>query len=105
MNDDGQLRLPAVISFADLTLQRRPVTRRLLVAPAPLAALCRFDRLDSEQILADEDLSSWLICEWYCTHRLAGGEPEPVAAEILAEVAALQESRIAALQPGSGIPN
>jgi hypothetical protein len=53
----------------------------------------------------DEDLSCWLICEWYLVHREAGGEPDPVAKAILVDVAGLEASGIAALQPGCGFAN
>ena len=33
-----------------------------------------FDGRDPAEILADEDLSTSLICEWYCVHRIAGGK-------------------------------
>jgi hypothetical protein len=55
--------------------------------------------------LADEDLSCWLICEWYVAHRTAGGERDPVIETILAEVAELEATGIAMLQPGSGLSN
>lgn len=41
--------------FAELGLEREPVTCRLLFAPAPLAELCRYNGLDPAQMLADED--------------------------------------------------
>ena len=50
---------------------------RLLFLHAPLAQACRLNGLDSDATLVDEDLSCWLICEWYVAHREAGGEPAP----------------------------
>ena len=99
-----KLTIPG-LTFAALALERALVTHRLLFAPAPLAAMTRFNTLGPEKIPADEDLSMWLICEWYYVHRIAGGEPDPVAEAILAEVAELQATGIAAVQPGSGISN
>ena len=96
------LALPESLRFCDLILEREPITLRLLFAPALLAELCRFNGLDPMATLADEDLSCWLICEWYVAHREAGGDPDPVVEAILAE---LEASGIAALQPGSGEPN
>ena|SRR5450756_2110225 len=91
--------------FADLALEREPVTRRLLYAPGPLSEMCRTNGLDPAAALANEDLACWLICEWYVTHIEAGGEPDPTAEVILAEVAAQEASGMAALQPGSVFPN
>jgi hypothetical protein len=41
--------------------------------------------------------------EWYCEHREVGGEPDPVAEHILAEIAALEATGIAVLQQGLGV--
>lgn len=76
------------LDFVDRALERAPVTQRLLFLPAPLGALCLFNGLNPEEILASEDLSCELICTWYVAHREAGGEPDPVADEILFEVIA-----------------
>jgi hypothetical protein len=92
-------------TFADLALEREPVTRRLRFAPAPLAQLCRANGLDPATTFADEDLACWLICEWYLAHLEAGGEPDQIVEDILAEVAELEATGIAALQPGTGIPS
>jgi hypothetical protein len=94
----------AASNFADLALEREPVTHCLLFLPAPLGALCLFNGLDPEAILANEDLSCELICEWYFAHIEAGGEPDPVAEQILEEVVRLQDSGIAMLQNGGNQP-
>jgi hypothetical protein len=99
------MKIPEELTFAHLALEREPVTGPLLFAPTALADVCRLNGMDPGATLADEDLSCWLICEWYVVHRDAGGEPDPVAEEILAKVAELEATGIAALQPGSGIPN
>lgn len=101
----NNLVVPESLRFAELCLEREPVTCRLLFAPAPLTKLCPANGLDPAAILADEDLSCWLIAEWYCAHREAGGEPDPVAEQILVEVAASEASGIAVLRPGFGLPN
>jgi hypothetical protein len=87
-----KLTIPDGLDFADLALEREPVTGRLLFAPAPLAAMCRCNKLDPAEILADEVPSRWLICEWYVAHVTAGGAPDRVAEQILAEVADSPES-------------
>ena len=98
----AKLRLPDIPKFSELDLEREPITGRLLFASAPLAAMCRFNSLDSDQVLSDEDLSCWLICEWYCEHRGAGGESDPLVEKILEEVAETNRSKIAILKHGGG---
>jgi len=80
------------LQFADLILEREPVTHRLLFLPAPLGELCLVNCLDPEEVLASEDLACELICEWYLAHIEAGGEPDPLAEQILAEVAEAQDA-------------
>ena len=92
--------IPAGLAFADLQLERELVTKRLLYRPGPLAELFRANAL--EPLLNDEDVVSWLIAEFYLLHRANGGEPDRVADEVLAEVAAAMVSDIPSLQPGGG---
>jgi hypothetical protein len=40
------LMVPDGLTFADLALEREPVTHRLLFLPAPLGAMCLFNGLD-----------------------------------------------------------
>ncbi len=98
----ARLKIPDSLDFADLALEREPMTNRLLFLPAPLGELCLINGLDPEEVLMSEDLACELICEWYAAHIEAGGEPDPVADAILAEVAELEASGMAALESGSG---
>ncbi|MFS8086425.1 MAG: hypothetical protein ACMG6H_12405, partial [Acidobacteriota bacterium] len=92
--------IPTCLAFADLDLQRSPVTQNLLFAPAALAEVCRCSGLDPVALLGDEDLACSLICAWDVAHRLAGGEPDPVVTQIVVERNAAQASGIAALLEG-----
>ncbi len=92
------ISIPPGVDFADLQLEREPVTQRLLCRPAVLAALFHANELDT--LVNDEDVACWLIAELYLAHRTAGGVPDPAAEEILVEVAALQASDSSALQAG-----
>ena len=95
---------PENFSFADLELERAPGTKRLLYKPEPLAALLAANRIDAVNIFNNEDLSAWLIAEWYVEHRSMGGVPDPVAEEILVEVAALYANDVPAMgRGGAGI--
>ena len=96
------LIIPTDLAFEDLDLQRSQETHNLLFSPATLAEVCRCSGLDPVAVLADKDLSCWVICEWYVAHIAAGGAPDAVAEQMLTEASAAQESRIAALQLGAG---
>lgn len=82
-----RLRIPPGLDFADLALELGQ-DGGLLFVPSPLGVLCLHNGLDPELVLADEDRSCALICDWYLAHRLAGGEPDPTAEELLAQAAA-----------------
>jgi hypothetical protein len=82
----GPLPLPQHVAFADLQLERETVTGRLLYLPEPLSEVIRCNGDDPLCVLADEDLAMWYIAEWYFAHRLAGGDPDPVAEHIISHV-------------------
>ena len=89
----AEVIVPKGLNFADLALEREAVTHRLLFLPWHLGELCLVNGLDPEAVLASGDLSCELICEWYVAHRQTGGDPDPVAEEILAEVATAERYR------------
>ena len=85
--------LPDGVQFADLKLEREPVTKRLLYRAGPLHALAVANGIDQQTLFADDDdWAALLVAEWYRAHRQAGGDPDPVAEQVLAEVAAQQAS-------------
>ena len=95
------IKIPPGVDFADLQLERQLYTRRLLYRPGPLERLIAANRLAIRgTMFEEEDLAAWLIAEWYLAHRTAGGETDPVAEEVVAEVTALHVSDIPALEPG-----
>ena len=47
------LTIPDGLDFAELALEREPVTCRLLYVPAPLAEMCQVNGLDPAAALAD----------------------------------------------------
>ena len=97
------ITIPAGLGFAELALEREPYTRRLLYKLVPLERLVAANRLALRGTMFEEqDLAAWLIAEWYLAYRTAGGESDPVAEDILKEVAALQLSDIPSQQQGGG---
>ena len=79
--------IPDHLDFADLALQRDPVTHQLRFAAGPLAEFCRCNGLDPAKTLASEALSFQLIVDWYDIHTDAGGDADQVVERILVEVA------------------
>ena len=101
--DPKKITIPPAVDFAELQLARELYTRRLLYKPMPLERLIAANRLALRgTMFEEEDLAAWLIARWYLAHRTAGGEPDPVAEEVLADVEALQAIGIPALDPGGG---
>ena len=92
--------IPEGLRFSELGFERAPFTRNLLYQPDALAAIFAANSIELSAAVENEDVVCWLIAQWYLAHRTAGGERDPVAEEILAEVSALQASNIPALQPG-----
>ena len=89
--------IPDGLQFADLELEREPLTNRLLYKPGPFARLLRANELDLQNFFNDEDIACWLVAEFYLAHRADGGKPDPVAEDILAEDATLHARNIPAI--------
>ena len=101
--DPKKITIPPAVDFTELQLERELHTRRLLYKPMPLERLIAANRLALRgTMFEEEDLAAWLIAQWYLAHRIGGGEPDPVAEQVLAEIAALHASNIPALDPGGG---
>ena len=60
------VQLLAGLDFPQLGLHVEPSDGRLMFTAAALAEFCRANDLVADEVLADEDLSCWVICEWYC---------------------------------------
>jgi hypothetical protein len=93
------ITIPEGLRFADLQLQREAVTNRLLYRRETLEVLERANGLEEATMLDKEDLAVWLIAEWYLAYRSAGGLPDVVAEQVLAEVSSLQKARIPDIDP------
>lgn len=81
------LRIPDGLTYADLKLQRDP-DGSVSFDAAVLTRVCEASGIDAARFGADEDALAALLTAWYRAHRAAGGAPDPVQEDLLAEVAA-----------------
>ena len=80
--------IPDDVEFADLQLSRAP-DGSVTFNWAPIEKICQASGVDVA-LLRDqhEDNVAGLLTQWYRVHRETGGEPDPVAEDLLAEVMA-----------------
>lgn len=94
--------IPDGVRFADLKLARNPDTGAVSFDWTPIEQICAASALPIETLRdAPEDNVAGLIVAWYQAHRQAGGEPDAVADDLIAEV--LAEDRVGQMfshQPG-----
>lgn len=83
-----RIAIPDDIEFSDLRLQR-DADGAVSFDWTPIERICAASNLPVE-VLRDgpEDNVSGLIMQWYMTHRAAGGDPDPVQEDLIAEVRA-----------------
>ena len=100
------IRVPADLDFAALALRRDPLTREISFDWAPIERICEVSAVDVQIFRAGpEDNVSGLIIAWYTMHREAGGAPDAVAEQLVAEVLAEDLYGEINVQPGgSGEP-
>lgn len=84
----AQITIPDDVSFSDLRLERGP-NGAIRFDWAVIERVCAASAVPIE-LLRDgpEDNVAALIVNWYAAHRQAGGGPDPVAEDLLAEVRA-----------------
>lgn len=95
------ITIPDDVSFGDLHLGRDTVTRAVSFEWAPVERVCSASSIDVDLFRrSPEDSVAGLIVAWYSEHLARGGEPDPVAEQLLAEVAAEDEYGPERVQPG-----
>lgn len=96
-----RVEIPDSVDFADLRLARDPVTREVAFDWRPIERVCEASGIDV-RLLRDgpEDDVGGLIVAWYARHRELGGDEDPVAEQLIAEVAAEDLYGEASVQPG-----
>lgn len=94
-----RVTIPDGLSFTDLKLKRER-DGDVSFDTAVIKRICDASGIDTEQILsAGEDAISGLIVAWYGEHRKRGGDPDPVADDLIAE--ALLEGERGSHKPGT----
>lgn len=80
------IRIPADLPFSELRLSRTPAGD-VDFDWRPIEAICAASGVDPALFRdADEDNVAGLIVQWYRAHMAAGGERDPVADDLIAEV-------------------
>jgi hypothetical protein len=93
--------IPDELKFSDLKMTRDPVTLDVEFEWEPIEAICAASGIDAA-IFRDqhEDNVAELINAWYAMHREAGGDPDLVQEQLLAEAQAESVAGIAGVQSG-----
>ena len=83
------IAIPEGVAFADLRLARDPQTGDVSFNTAIIDQVERESGLPAGFFMGQhEDALASLITTWYGAHRAAGGDADPVAEDLLAEVMA-----------------
>ena len=94
------MQIPDHIKFADLKLARDP-DGMVSFDWEPIEAICHASGVDIDLLkLGPEDNASALINAWYRAHINAGGEPDPVQEDLIAEIALEDAAGSASFAPG-----
>lgn len=82
-----QITIPETVTFADLKLERDPITGDVSFDWEPIEAICEASGIDVAIFKeGPADNVSGLIATWYAAHRSNGGAPDPVQDQLLAEI-------------------
>lgn len=98
----ARIVIPADVQFADLKLARDPKTGDMAFDWAPIERICAASGLDIHLFRDQpEDNIAGVLSMWYTQHRAAGGAPDLVMDDLIAE-AAVEDARGHGLsyQPG-----
>jgi len=88
MQKKATAQIPDNVQFSDLNLQRDS-DGHVSFDWAPIEAICQASGLDPAHLKeGPEDNVSGLIIQWYIAHRQNGGEKDPTAEDLIAEVQA-----------------
>ena len=94
--------IPSDLKFSDLKLARDPQTGDVSFDTRVIERICEASGLPADYFMVrPEDALSQLLASWYSAHIAAGGEPDPVQEDLIAETRA-EDARGGGLshQPG-----
>jgi hypothetical protein len=82
----ARIIIPADVQFSDLKMARDPVTGYMAFDWAPIERICEVSGIDI-RLFRDqsEDNVAGVLSMWYAQHRAAGGEPDLVFDQLIAE--------------------
>jgi len=102
MKTPVKITIPDGLQFRDLKLQREP-NGAVTFDTSIINLICSASDINLELFThSTEDNVAALIVAWYDIHRNAGGKPDPVADDLIAEVMAEnQHGGGQSYQPGS----
>lgn len=84
----ARIVIPDDVNFSDLKLGRS-ADGGVLFDWAPIRRICEASGIDVAVFIdSHEDNVSGLMVRWYEGHRAAGGDPDPVAEDLIAEMRA-----------------
>jgi hypothetical protein len=84
--------IPAGLAFADLKLARDPQTGDVSFDQAVIEQICEANGLAPDHFMVrHEDALAELLTAWYRAHLAAGGAPDPVQEDLIAEAQAEDE--------------
>ncbi len=82
----AKIIIPGDVQFADLKMARDPETGDMAFDWAPIARICQASGIDMHLFQAQsEDNVGGLLAQWYAQHRAAGGAPDLVFDQLIAE--------------------
>lgn len=76
--------VPASVSFADLRLALEP-NGQISYNPMVITSIAQASGLPGLFFMQSDAMATEVIFRWYSAHRLAGGAPDPVAEQLIAE--------------------
>jgi hypothetical protein len=84
--------IPAGLSFPDLKLSRDPATGDVSFDTSVIEQICEANGLPADYFMSrSEDALAELLTSWYRSHLAAGGAPDPVQEDLIAETQAEDE--------------
>lgn len=82
------ITIPPEVKFSDLKMARNPETGDVSFDWTPIKRVCAASGIDVTLLGESEDNLAALLTAWYRHHLIAGGDADPVYADLIGEVQA-----------------